>query len=55
MWNQMPERYGKWNSVWRCYRRWCRSGMWDFILLKLVESNVEEEHLRILDASHQPY
>jgi transposase len=52
MWNQLPERYGKWNSVWRCYRRWCESGMWDFILLKLVEGDVELEHLRILDASH---
>ena len=52
MWNQLPESYGKWNSIWRCYRRWCQSGMWDWILLKLVESEVEQEHLRILDASH---
>lgn len=52
MWNQMPERYGKWNSVYRCYRRWCADGLWDFILLGLVEGSVEGEHLRILDASH---
>ena len=52
MWNQLPERYGKWNSVWRCYRRWCESGLWDYILLKLVEGDLEEEFLRILDTSH---
>ena len=52
MWNQLPEKYGKWNSVYRCYRRWCASGLWNYVLEKLAEEYSEEELLRILDASH---
>ncbi|MGA1114819.1 MAG: IS5 family transposase [Aquiluna sp.] len=52
MWNQLPSRYGKWNSVWRCYRRWCASGMWNDLLLKLANEFEEVEKLRIVDASH---
>lgn len=52
MWNQLPEKYGKWNSVWRCYRRWCDSGMWDYILARIVEEATEAEVLRMLDTSH---
>jgi transposase len=51
MWNQLPERYGKWNSVWRCYRRWCGSGLWNELLLKLVEEFEELDRLRILDTT----
>ncbi len=52
MWNQMPRRFGKWNSVWRCYRRWCANGLWDQILMQLVDEFPETEKLRILDTSH---
>ena len=31
-WRDMPERYGKWQSVYDRYRRWTRDGMFDKIL-----------------------
>ncbi len=52
MWNQLPERYGKWNSVWRCYRRWCAKGLWGYILARLNDEAPTDEALLILDASH---
>lgn len=30
-WRDLPERFGKWNSVFQRFRRWCRSGVWDGI------------------------
>ncbi len=27
-WRMVPPRYGKWNSIYQCYRRWERSGVW---------------------------
>lgn len=32
MWNQLPARFGKWNSVWRAFSRWSKSGIWEDIL-----------------------
>ena len=52
MWNQLPEKFGKHNSIWRCFRRWCESGMWAWILAKLA-SDHDDYHLALmLDASH---
>ncbi|WP_354586573.1 IS5 family transposase [Puniceicoccus vermicola] len=52
IWNQLPERYGKWNSVWRCFRRWCGSGMWGWILQNLTEQHSDYEIALMLDGSH---
>lgn len=52
MWNQLPERFGKWNSVWRCYRRWCGSGLWDWALERLSSRYVDFSVAVMLDASH---
>jgi transposase len=30
-WRDMPEAFGNWNSVWRQFRRWCLSGVWDIV------------------------
>lgn len=27
-WRMVPPRYGKWNSIYQCYRRWEKSGVW---------------------------
>jgi len=34
-WRDMPERYGKWQSVYDRYRRWTREGLFDRILNRL--------------------
>lgn len=34
-WRDMPERYGKWPTVYDRYRRWTRDGMFDRILHRL--------------------
>jgi len=48
----MPEKYGKWNSVWRCFNRWSKSGLWAQILGMIVEHNVNLNKALMVDASH---
>src|SRR3972149_1338243 len=34
-WRDLPERYGKWETVYSRFRRWQRAGIWDRILAAL--------------------
>jgi transposase len=34
----LPEEFGNWNSIFRRFRRWADSGIWDVILEALAES-----------------
>jgi transposase len=34
-WRDMPERYGKWQTVYSRYRRWTREGLFDRVLERL--------------------
>ena len=36
-WRHLPDEYGKWNSVFRRYRRWVETGMFDAMLETLAE------------------
>lgn len=31
-WRDLPVEFGNWNWVWRQFRRWCQSGIWDIML-----------------------
>ena len=31
-WRMLPPEYGKWNSVFKRYSRWCAYGVWDNLL-----------------------
>lgn len=51
-WADLPERFGKWNSIWRRYDRWCANGVWEKIFRALGEDDLEEELTEVpLDSS----
>ena len=52
MWNQMPSRFGKYNSVWRCYSRWCERGLWDWCMERLSLKYSDFSVSVALDATH---
>ena len=50
-WRALPEAFGHWNSVWRQFRRWCASGVWDLVLETLADSRSELEALQMIDST----
>jgi transposase len=34
-WRDMPERYGKWTTVYSRFQRWRKAGIWDRIFKEL--------------------
>jgi transposase len=44
-WRDLPERFGRWNSVWRRYDRWCAAGAWAKLATALGEPDLDELHL----------
>ena len=36
-WRDLPEAFGKWNSVWRRFRRWALKGVFERIFSKLSD------------------
>ena len=50
-WNQLPEKYGLWNSVYRFHLRWAQRGMFGKLLKQHVES-MGNDGRKVLDATH---
>jgi len=48
-WSDLPSRYGKPNTAWKRFDRWCANGVWKEIFLVLGEEvlidELEEAHL----------
>ena len=42
-WADLPERFGKSNSVWRRFDRWSASGVWERVFKALGEESLIEE------------
>jgi transposase len=37
-WRDLPEQFGKWSSLYRQFRRWTLSGLWEDIMEALNQS-----------------
>lgn len=50
-WRDLPEELGKWNSVYRQFLRWSRSGLWDFLLDALASSGAAPKTVQMIDST----
>lgn len=44
-WEDLPARFGKPNTVWKRFDRWCASGVWERIAQALASPDLEEVQL----------
>lgn len=50
-WRDLPEELGKWNTVYRQFLRWSRSGLWDFLLEALSGSGAAPKTVQMIDST----
>ena len=50
-WRDLPEFFGKWGSVYRQFRRWSVSGVWDVLLEALNESGSGQDSVQMIDST----
>lgn len=46
-WRDVPEKYGNWNSIYRRFRRWSASSVWESVAITLAETMAESGHYNI--------
>ena len=44
-WEDLPARFGKHNTVWKRFDRWCAAGVWERIAVALGTPDLEEVQL----------
>jgi transposase len=47
----LPEAFGKWSSVYRQFRRWTLSGVWEVMLSALAELDPDAAVLQMIDST----
>ena len=50
-WRHLPDEYGKWNSVFRRFRRWIEVGVFDAMLETLCELAERERRADMVDST----
>ena len=50
-WRDLHDHFGKWSSVYRQFRRWTLSGVWDVLLAALNESGEGQDSLQMVDST----
>ena len=50
-WRLLPDEYGKWNSVFRRYRRWLEIGVFDALLETLTEMVARDTSADMIDST----
>lgn len=50
-WRHLPDKYGRWNSVFRRYRRWGETGVFDALLETLAEMAGRERSADMIDST----
>ena len=50
-WRDLPERFGPWQSVYSRFRAWTKAGVWERILLALIEQDLVDETTLMLDST----
>jgi transposase len=50
-WRLLPDEYGKWNSVFRRYRRWVETGVFDALLETLTEMVARDTSADMIDST----
>lgn len=50
-WRHLPDEYGKWNSVFRRYRRWVETGVFDAMLETLAAMAGRDRTADMIDST----
>jgi transposase len=50
-WRDLPAELGNWNSVFRQFRRWTASGLWDVMLEALADGGGDADLLQMIDST----
>jgi putative transposase len=43
-WADLPQRFGKFNTIWKRYDRWCKAGVWERVGRVLGHARLTDTH-----------